>query len=199
MATNAIDKTQVVDETRRWLKQIVLRHNLCPFAHQPFQQETISYVVSEASTPQAVADDLIQALLQLRDCDANDTARATTLLITPHCFADFGDYNEFLNVVDAVIEQLQLDGIIQIASFHPAYQFADLNADDVRNYTNRSLYPMFHLILEAHITEARATHPDVASIPQTNMELLEKQGLTETLRQLDACRMVNPDGHSKKG
>ncbi len=199
MATDTIGVTQVIDETRRWLKQIVLRHNFCPFAHQPFQQETISYVVSEASTPQAVVDDLIQALLQLREFDANDAARTTTLLITPHCFADFDDYNEFLNVADTVIEQLQLEGIIQTASFHPAYRFADLDADDVRNYTNRSLYPMFHLILEAHITQARATHPDVASIPQTNMDLLEKQGLTETLRQLDACRTVAPDDHSKKG
>ncbi len=190
MPHNTISAAQVIDETRCWLKQIVLRHNFCPFAHKPFQQETIHYIVSEASEPQAVAEDLMQALLQLRDCASNSDSGAmeTTLLITPHCFADFGDYNEFLNVVDLLIEQLHLEGVIQVASFHPRYQFADLDADDVRNYTNRSLYPMFHLILEENIAQARITYPNVGSIPQTNMDLLEKQGLAETLQQLNACR-----------
>ncbi len=196
MPRNTIPATRVIDETRRWLKEIVLHHNFCPFAHKPFQQETIHYVVSEANEPAAVAEDLMQALLQLREFDTNadsdSGAMETTLLVTPCCFDDFADYNEFLNVVDLLIEQLHLEGVIQVASFHPDYQFAGLEADDVRNYTNRSLYPMFHLILEKHIAQARATHPDVTSIPQTNMDLLEKQGLAETLRQLKACRTASP-------
>lgn len=176
----------MINETRNWLKNIVLRHNFCPFAHKPFKQETIHYLVSQANEPETIAKALMQALLQLRDSDANTLE--TTLFITPNCFADFGEYNEFLNVVDLLIEQLHLQGIIQVASFHPDYQFADLSADDVRNYTNRSLYPMFHLILEDSIEQARATHPDVHAIPQTNMNLLEKQGLAETLQQLTTCR-----------
>jgi len=181
-------ESQVLDETRRWLKEIVLRHNLCPFAHKPFQQETIHYIVSQASKPEAITEALIHALLQLRDSDI--TVIETTLFITPNCFSNFGDYNGFLNVVDMLIEQLHLEGIIQVASFHPDYQFADLEADNVRNYTNRSLYPMFHLILEESIEHARATHPDVRSIPQTNMDLLKKQGLEATLKQLENCRKL---------
>ena len=183
---NPTTETVVIDETRNWLKNIVLRHNFCPFAHKPFKQETIHYLVSQASKPETVAESLLQALLELRDSDISTVE--TTLFITPHCFAEFSDYNEFLNVVDLLIEQLNLQGIIQVASFHPDYQFADLSIDDVRNYTNRSLYPMFHLILEESIEHARATHPDVHAIPQANMALLEKQGLTETVRQLADCQ-----------
>ncbi len=186
MHHNLGTETIVIDETRNWLKNIVLRNNFCPFAHKPFKQETIHYLVSQASKPETIAQALMQALLQLRDSDISTIE--TTLFITPNCFAEFGDYNEFLNVVDLLIEQLNLQGTIQVASFHPDYQFAGLSTNDVRNYTNRSLYPMFHLILEESIEHARTTHPDVHAIPQTNMDLLEKQGLTETVRQLADCR-----------
>ncbi|MBL1259583.1 MAG: DUF1415 domain-containing protein [Thiotrichaceae bacterium] len=190
MPLSTTTQAQVIEETRRWLKNIVLRHNLCPFAHKPFKQGTIHYLVSQANEAEAIAESLLQALLALRNSDINSIE--TTLLITPNCFSDFSDYNEFLGVVDRLIEQLHLLGIIQVASFHPDYQFADLDADDVRNYTNRSLYPMFHLILEESIKQARATHPDVHAIPQTNMDLLEKQGLTETVQQLSDCRQHKP-------
>ncbi len=186
MHYNHSTETVVIAETRSWLKNIVLRHNFCPFAHKPFKQETIHYLVSQASKPETVAESLLQALLELRDGDISTIE--TTLFITPNCFSEFADYNQFLNVADLLIEQLNLQGIIQVASFHPDYQFADLSANDVRNYTNRSLYPMFHLILEKSIEHARATHPGVHAIPQTNMALLEKQGLTETVRQLADCR-----------
>ncbi len=177
---------RVVAETRRWVKEIIMRHNFCPFAHKPFQQGTIRYAVTSSRKPQAVVESLISELLMLRSSDRE--VSETTLLVTPNCFADFADYNDFLDVVDALIEELHLVGVIQVASFHPDYQFADLDANDVRNYTNRSLYPMFHLILEDSIEHARATHPDVEDIPQINMDLLQKQGLAESQRQLAACQ-----------
>ncbi len=177
MRHNSTTETVVIDETRNWLKNIVLRHNFCPFAHKPFKQETIHYLVSQSNKPETITESLLQALLELRD--SNISTLETTLFITPNCFTEFPDYNQFLNVVDLLIDQLNLQGIIQVASFHPDYQFADLSADDVRNYTNRSLYPMFHLIREESIEYARATHPAVHTIPQTNMALLEKQGLTD--------------------
>jgi len=186
MPHKTITEAQVIQETKYWLKDIVLRHNFCPFAHKPFKQETIHYIVSQESDAEMIVQALIQALLELHDGDTRTIE--TTLFITPNGFTDFNDYNEFLNVVDLLIKQLQLQGIIQVASFHPDYQFADLSCDDVRNYTNRSLYPMFHLILEESVEHARATHPDVHAIPQANMELLEKQGLAETQRQLANCR-----------
>jgi len=181
---------RVVAETQRWVEEIVLRHNFCPFAHRPFQQERIRYAVSQASEPEGVVEALMSELLRLHDyaTETDSGGVETILLVTPNCLADFHDYNEFLNVVDRMIEQPDLDGVIQVASFHPEYQFADLDACDVRNYTNRSLYPMFHLILEESVAQARATHPGVHAIPQINMKLLERLGLNEARRQLHGCR-----------
>lgn len=183
-------ETCVITETRNWVKEVVLRHNFCPFAHRPFQQEAIRYAVTLTDDPDQVADVLMTELLLLHDSttDADANNIETTLLITPNCLLDFRDYNDFLNIVDMVIAQLDLCGVIQVASFHPDYQFADLGAWDVRNYTNRSLYPMFHLILEDSIEDARATYPNVETIPQLNMTRLEKLGLDEAQQQLRRCR-----------
>ncbi|MCF6281817.1 MAG: DUF1415 domain-containing protein [Candidatus Polarisedimenticolaceae bacterium] len=186
MTNNSSSITKVIGQTRRWLKKIILRHNFCPFGHEPDKKDLIRYAVCESNDPEAVAEMFMDELIKLRDGDHSKIE--TTLFITPNCFADFNDYNDFLDVVDVMLEELNLNGTIQIASFHPDYQFADLAADDARNYTNRSLHPTFHLILEDSIERARATHPDVESIPQTNMDLLEKQGLEESKKQLEACR-----------
>ncbi len=186
MTTNSRSITSVIAQTRCWLKNIILRHNFCPFGHEPAKKESIHYAVCESSNPEEVAEMFMDELVNLRDGDHNKIE--TTLFITPNCFADFNNYNEFLDIVDAMLEQLDLVGVIQIASFHPDYQFADLQANDARNFTNRSLHPTFHLILEDSIERARATHPDVENIPQTNMDLLEKQGLEESKRQLENCR-----------
>lgn len=184
MTTNS--DAQIIAATRQWVKDIVIRHNLCPFAHKPFRNELIRYSVSHAATEDALIDDLIDELLLLRDADTRTVE--TTLLIAPDCFRDFDHYNQFLDVVDMLIGQFGLEGTIQVASFHPDYQFAGLDVDDVRNYTNRSLYPMFHLILEESIERARNSHPDVDSIPATNMALLEQIGLEEIKKQQQACK-----------
>lgn len=184
-------EAQIIAETRQWVKGIVVRHNLCPFAHKPVRNELIRYSVCHASTEDEVMDALIDELLLLRDADTRRLE--TTLLIVPNCFRGFDDYNRFLDVADMLIGQFGLEGIIQVASFHPDYQFADLAADDVRNYTNRSLYPMFHLILEESIERARNSHPDVDSIPETNMELFLKLGLEEVRRQQQSCKMEDKD------
>ena len=179
-------EAQIIAETRQWVKNIVIRHNLCPFAHKPDRNDVIRYSLSQATTEDELIEDLIDELLMLRDADTSKIE--TTILITPNCFRDFAHYNQFLDVVDMLIGQFGLEGTIQVASFHPDYQFAELEFDDARNYTNRSLYPMFHLILEESIERARNTHPDVDSIPDTNMALLEQIGLEEIKRQQQACR-----------
>ncbi len=181
-----LTEEQVVVQTRRWVQDIVICHNLCPFAHKPFRNDVIRYRVCMAAQEGAIVEALTDEMKQLRD--ANRKTLETTLLVTPNCFRCFDDYNQFLNVADALIEQFNLEGVIQIASFHPDYQFADLKPDDVRNYTNRSLYPMFHLILEKSIDEARETYPDVHMIPENNMKLLAEMGPEEVQRQLAACR-----------
>ena len=179
---------QVAAQTRKWVQEIVMHHNFCPFAHKPFRNDTIRYSVCMADEPEGVVETFIEELLTLRD--GNREELETTILVTPNCFAKFEDYNQFLDIADELIEQLHLEGQIQVASFHPDYQFADLELDDVRNYTNRSLYPTFHLILEDSIDEARESYPDVHVIPENNMKLLAEMGLEEAQRQLAACREV---------
>ncbi len=180
------NEEQVIDETRCWVEQMVIRHNFCPFAHKPARNQTIRYAVSQASNEDELMEALINELILLRDAD--HAVMETTILIVPNCLQQFEDYNQFLDLVDVLIEQFALRGIIQVASFHPDYQFADLDKDDVRNYTNRSPYPMFHLILEESIERARATYPGVEEIPENNMNLLQALGLEEVKRQLARCR-----------
>jgi hypothetical protein len=180
-----VSEAQAIAATRRWVEQVVIKHNFCPFAHKPAHSNTIRYVASPAQETDGLVEDLVEELVLLRDAD--HTKIETTILVAPNCLEEFDDYNQFLDLVDMLIQRFNLQGIIQVASFHPDYQFADLERDDVRNYTNRSPYPMFHLILEESIARARDTYPNVEAIPDNNMELLQKLGLAEAQRQLAAC------------
>ncbi len=180
-----ISETQAVAAARCWVEQVVIKHNFCPFAHKPARNNRIRYVASLAQDADVLVEDLVAELILLRDAD--HTKVETTVLVAPNCLQSFGDYNQFLDLVDVLIEQFNLQGSIQVASFHPDYQFADLDKDDVRNYTNRSPYPMFHLILEDSIAQARETYPDVDQIPENNMCLLQEQGLDQAKRQLACC------------
>lgn len=179
MNTDA-DTDQYITATINWLEYFVIQHNLCPFAAKPFRQERIRYVSCPAGNEKELADTLIDEILLLKDTDPQEIE--TSLVITPHMLADFADYNQFLDVADSIIEALDVTGIIQIASFHPDYQFADLARDDVRNYTNRSPYPMFHLIREDSIARAREMM-DVEAIPERNMRLLLELGTDEVVKK----------------
>jgi len=179
-------KQKVIFETKQWIEKIIIAHNFCPFAKKPFTQETIHYAVSKATDSEAVVDDLVDELLNLHNTPSTEIE--TSILIIPNALNDFEEYNQFLDVVDSALEELDLIDIIQVASFHPDYYFADLDPDDVRNYTNRSIYPMFHLIREDSVEHARATYRDVEDIPEKNMELLVEMGLDVIRRQRELCR-----------
>ena len=175
----------VIEETQRWIKNIVIGHNFCPFAAKPFAENRIRYFVSPAEDEVALVDDVVNELLFLRD--ANPAEIETAFLIAPHCFDNFSDYNQFIELLDVIIEKLSMEGEVQIATFHPDYCFADLSEDDVCNYTNRSIYPMFHLIREDSVDQARAMHPDVDRIPDDNMEKLQSLGLNRIKKQILGC------------
>ena len=187
MSENSVSEAQAITEARNWVEQVVIRHNFCPFAHKPAKNNTIRYAACMAEDEESVVGMLIDELMLLRDAERSKIE--TTVLVAPNCLNDFDRYNQFLDLVDAILEQLHLQGILQVASFHPDYQFGDLEADDVRNYTNRTPHPMFHLIVEDDIERARNTYPDVDSIPEANMRLLEEMGLEEAKRQLEACKV----------
>lgn len=164
----------IIAATRLWLERAVIGLNLCPFAKAVHAKGQIRYVVSAATTPEALVADLMDELRFLASVDADKTD--TTLLIHPQVLNDFLDYNDFLEVADAVIEELELSGEIQVASFHPQYQFAGTEADDITNYSNRSPYPTLHLLREASVERAVAAFPEAADIFEKNIETLEKLG-----------------------
>ncbi len=163
-----------IGDTRIWLERAVIGMNLCPFAKAVHVKRQIRMVVSEAATVEALIENLMMELNHLAAADKE--VIDTTLLIHPHVLNDFLDYNDFLEIADATVEELGLAGEIQIASFHPQYQFANTELDDITNYTNRSPYPTLHLLREASVEKAVAAFPDAADIFEKNKETLEKLG-----------------------
>ena len=160
--------------TRDWLEKAVIGLNLCPFAKAVHSKNQIRYVVSEASTPDALLAHLTRELELLAASDP--AAIDTTLLIHPYVLADFLDYNDFLDVADAAVEALDLTGEIQVASFHPQYQFAGSKIDDIENYTNRSPYPTLHLLREASVERAVDAFPAAEDIFDKNVQTLRDLG-----------------------
>ena len=168
------DTAAVVAATRVWLERAVIGLQLCPFAKAVYVNDQVRYVVSEAQTADALREALERELRTLAQADASVVD--TTLLIHPQVLTDFLDYNDFLDVADATLEALGLEGVVQIASFHPAYQFAGTPRDDVTNFTNRSPYPMLHLLREASVSRAVAAFPDAPNIYQQNLETMRRLG-----------------------
>lgn len=173
MSHTAAEQT-VIDRTQQWLEKAVIGLNLCPFAKAVHVKKQIRYVVSRATDTDALENDLIAELQLLATSDPN--VIDTTLLIHPEVLNDFLDYNDFLERVDAALEALELDGELQVASFHPDYQFADAGPDDIDNYTNRAPYPILHLLRESSIERAVAAFPDAADIFERNIETMQRLG-----------------------
>lgn len=163
-----------IQDTVRWLERAVIGLNLCPFAKSVHVKGQIHYAVALTDDPGAVLSLLRNELTDLVATPAE--VRDTTLLILPACLHDFLDFNEFLGEADALLEELALDGTLQIASFHPRFQFAGTDADDVTNCTNRSPYPMLHLLREESIDRAVEVFPEAETIFERNIEVLEALG-----------------------
>lgn len=168
----------VTADTRRWLERAVIGLNLCPFAKAVVMKDQVRWVVSSASTPEALAQQLQQELLFLAEADPDRVD--TTLLIHPQVLQDFGDYNDFLEVADAQLEELELDGELQVASFHPDFTFADSQPDetgqDVADCSNRAPYPTLHLLRESSIDRAVQAFPDAGDIYERNIDTLRRLG-----------------------
>ena len=163
-----------IKDTRRWLERAVIGLNLCPFAKAVHVKQQIHYALSQAQGVNELRDELVTQLRELVNLNAD--VRETTLLIVPTVLRDFLDFNDFLAQAEEVLKALDLEGVIQIASFHPNYQFAGTRADDITNFTNRSPYPILHLIRESSIDRAVDAFPDPESIFETNMQTLENLG-----------------------
>ena len=174
-----VGNNKIITTVRHWIETLVVGLNLCPFAGKEFINNRIRFFVSEARSEDILLRDL-QAELELLH---RDPAVETTLLIHPDVLQSFSDYNQFLDDAEGLLKQLQLEGVIQIASFHPQYRFAGTRADDVENYTNRSPYPLLHLIREDSLERALAHYPHPENIPERNIRLLKQLG-KEKMRAL---------------
>jgi hypothetical protein len=164
----------LIDATRRWVERAVVGLNLCPFARAPLVQNKIRFAVSHARDPDALLDDLCGELQSLAAAEPAECE--TTLLIHPDVLGDFLDYNDFLDVADAAVETLKLDGVLQVASFHPHYQFAGSEPDDIENASNRSPYPTLHLLREASVERAAEAMTDTDEIYRRNQATLRRLG-----------------------
>lgn len=160
--------------TRAWVRTAVIGLNLCPFAKSVDNRGRVRYAVSTASDGDALVADLEQEIQRLTAADPE--LIDTTLLIHPWALADFDDYNQFLDVADALLGALGCAGVLQVASFHPRYRFAGTDADDVTNCSNRSPHPTLHLLRESSLAAAVAAFPDAATIYERNIETLRRLG-----------------------
>ena len=168
------DAADPLEDTRRWLERAVIGLNLCPFAKAVYARQQVRFVLSEATTAEALLEELGEELLRLRDTPAEDID--TTLIVHPRVLADFLDYNDFLDEADALVEALDLEGVLQVASFHPRYQFAGTAPDDIENCTNRAPHPTLHLLREDSVSRAVAAFPDPDAIVERNVETLRRLG-----------------------
>ena len=164
----------IIEDVRQWVDRAVIGLNLCPFAKAVQIKGQIRYVVSDASDAEGVLQDLGDELMQL--IEAEPDIIDTTLLILPEALQDFYDFNDFEELSEQLLKRMRLEGQLQVATFHPAFQFADTQPDDIENYTNRSPYPILHLLREESIDRAVEAFPDAAEIYEKNIETMRELG-----------------------
>ncbi|SNW13737.1 Protein of uncharacterised function (DUF1415) [Stenotrophomonas maltophilia] len=182
MTDSDLSTDDPIAATRLWLERIVIGLNLCPFAKAVYVKDQVRIVLSDATTTEALVEQLAEELVLLRDTPAEQID--TTLIVHPQVLTDFLDYNDFLDNADAAIEALDLQGILQVASFHPDYQFEGVAADDASNYTNRAPFPTLHLLREDSVARAVDVYPDPDVIVERNIQTLDRIGVDGWHRRL---------------
>ena len=171
---------QIIADVEQWLDEVVIGLDLCPFAARPRREKRVRIAVSHATDDEALLNDLQAELERLSDTPVAELE--TTLLAIPNMLEDFADYNDFLDAVDLWVEQFGWEGDLQVASFHPQYQFADTEADDPGNLTNRSPWPLLHIIREESLEKIIAHYPDVDAIPERNVKRMKALSAEERHR-----------------
>lgn len=174
---------QAAADTRRWVEKAVIGLNLCPFAKAVQTKGQVRYAVSGAVDEEGVLADLEDELMLISEADPETID--TTLLILPEALHDFYEFNDFGELSDRLLKRMRLVGELQVATFHPAFQFADTDPDDIGNYTNRSPYPTLHILREASIDRAVEAFPEAETIYEKNIETLEKLGLDGWRKLMD--------------
>ncbi len=178
-----MDEDLIISQTRQWIIDVVVGCNFCPFANREIKRNAIQYVVLPEANSKKVLNNMTVLLEQLQSGDSIETS----LLILPDNYNDFYIYLDLINEVEEQIIEPNFEGIFQIASFHPEYLFAKSSESDPANYTNRSPYPMIHILRESSLDIAIASHPDTETIPHTNIAFAKQRGIIEMKRLRDLC------------
>lgn len=176
-------RESVAEEVEDWLRSVVVGLNLCPFAKREFEGGKVRFAVTDSDSE----EQLMLALQGEIELLESDSSIETTLLVHPDVLTDFADYNQFLACSDGLLAVMDLEGVFQIASFHPDYQFAETDSDDAENFTNRSPYPLLHILREESLERAIDSHSDVDGIPVRNIELMNDLGADHMKSLLKAC------------
>ncbi|WP_456297280.1 DUF1415 domain-containing protein [Vibrio sp. AK197] len=166
--THSASNQNIADTVNTWLEDVVIGLNLCPFAAKPQRNQQIRIFVSDASTDEGLLEDILTQFIDLDNIPSDKLD--TTLVVVPNMLSDFYEYNLFIDWVEAIIRQQGWEGTYQVATFHPDYCFAGCQPDDPENLTNRSPYPIFHLIREASMEKVLSHYPDPEAIPENNIE-----------------------------
>ena len=183
------DKQQIIDTTKLWLDRFVIGLNLCPFAKHPFRNDKIRYIVFEGNDLEKLTETWLKEANAL--VETTPSVLETTLIILPEVLDEFEAYLDFVDMSEFILEEVDLDGVIQIASFHPDYQFDETEPTDVENYTNRSPFPMLHLLREESVNRAIEAYPEIGDIPDNNIDTMNKLGLTRVKQMLDDINRTN--------
>jgi uncharacterized protein len=181
--SNKLTEATIITQTTNWIKSVVIGCNFCPFAAKAMQLKSIRYVVLPDATLESGLDAFLE---ELRFLDGTETIE-TTLLIFSNNFADFEEYLDLVTLAEHLLRDHNYEGVYQVASFHPEYCFEGAPEDDPANYTNRSMYPMLHLLREESITKAIAFFPDPEGIPQRNIDFARQKGLRHMQLLRAAC------------
>ncbi|MBL4672073.1 MAG: DUF1415 domain-containing protein [Arenicella sp.] len=187
LPTKGIGSKGVERQVNNWLTSIVIDLNLCPFAQREHEKNSIRFKTSFAESERDIVTDLIEELLVL----SKQQEIETSLLILPTALAEFEHFNDFLGFADSLLEKMNLDGVFQIASFHPDYRFAGTDRDDAENYTNRAPYPMLHILRESSLDWAVDEHPDTDQIPLDNIALMNSLGVEHMRKMLADCSSID--------
>lgn len=179
-----MNNKKIESATQQWLQEIVIDLHLCPFALKEYQSDGVVFYVSEATEEIQLMQELEQ---QLKRLQADDTI-GTLLLIHPLVGVEFSDYNQILAMVDNLLEVMDLVGEFQVASFHPGYQFANTQTNSAENYTNRSPYPMLHLLRESAVEQAIASYTNIDKVPERNIQTMNQIGYAELQAKLSAIQ-----------
>lgn len=178
----------IIRSTENWIREVVIGLRLCPFAARASDENTISFIIVEGDDTEAHLHRLAHHLTELD----SDESIETSLLLFPDSYEQFDHYLELLHLSDMLIDELGYRGHYQLASFHPAYIFDGQDKDDASNYTNRSPYPMLHILREASIEQAVVNYPNIDAVPDENIRKLRKLGSDSMQAYLDRCRQDNP-------